>query len=191
MKKLTMAIIVIFFIIPVVCAQNIIEHPDALKGKQISLRANGNTFQVHISEKGVLVILNLEGKLNEKSIEFKLENPTTVIMNSGSGKLSDEEIQLVESSIDAIKSALKRDKFETPGISFKPGTDGKTLQVDIKSGGAVVVLKLEGTIGGNPFEFKSDADGAVVVNSGELSNIEIGLMEFGFNSIKFVLRNAR
>jgi hypothetical protein len=56
-----------------------------------------------------------------------------------------------------MKSALKRDKFKMPGISFKLKAEGKTLQADVRSSGAVFEGKFEGTINGKPIEFKSDA----------------------------------
>jgi hypothetical protein len=87
-----------------------------------------------------------------------------------------------------MKSALKRDKFKMPGISFKLKAEGKTLQADVRSGSAVFEGKFEGTINGKPIEFKSDAGGAIIVNKGTLSDNELWAIEYGFNQIKSTTR---
>jgi len=139
--------------------------------QQASITVNGNTLRFRASVDGGSLIIYLEGKLNGKAIEFKTNGISSIIMNDG--KMSDEENRLVQSAIDIVKSTLKRDKFEMPGMSFTLKGEENTLQVNVKSGGAVFEGKLEGTIKGKPFEFKSNAEGGIVVNNGELSDNEI------------------
>ena len=181
MKKLII-IVVIILTIHAVYAQELSKINQPAGASEMSLRANGNTFLLRTSGGGVSLVINFEGKLNGKSIEFKQSGPMGVSMNDG--KMSDEEIHLVGSSIDIMKSVLKRDKAELSWTSFILKGEGKTLQVDIKSGDAVFEGKMEGTINGNPFEFKSGAGGSIVVNNGELSDSEIKGIESGFNIMK-------
>ena len=172
MKKLIMSAVAVFFLtIPAIYAQEIkiIKLPQGVQ--QYSFSSDLNTLRLRMGVDGGSLLMYLEGKLNGKAIEFKTNGMTSIIMNDG--KMSDEENRLVESAIDIMKSALKRDKFEMPGMSFTLKGEENTLQVNVKSGGAVFEGKLEGTIKGKPFEFKSDAEGGVVVNNGELSDNEI------------------
>jgi len=179
-KSIIYAVVVFLLTATTVYAQQIMAPPQ--EAQEFSLRADGDTLRLRTSGNGVSLSVNVAGKLNGKSIEFKQEGFINISMNNG--KLTDEEIQLAGSAIEIMKSALKRDKFEAPGISFKLKGEGKILQADVKSGAATFEGNLEGTINGNPFEFKSDSGGEIVVNNGMLTDIEIKMIESGFNIIK-------
>ena len=126
--------------------------------------------------------VNFSGKFNGNPIEFKQEGPATLVMNGG--KLTAEEIGLVENSLDIMLSVFKRDKAALPKVSFNLKGEGNSLLINTKSGDAVFEGKLEGTINGTPFEFKPAAGVAIAVNNGELSDSEIKGIEFGFNQVK-------
>ena len=177
-KSIIISVAVFLLAIPAVYAQ-----------QQASIAVNGNTLTFRMSVDGGSLFMYLEGKLNGKAIEFKPNGPLSIIMNDG--KLSDEENRLVERAIDIMKSALKRDKFEMPGMSFSLKGEENTLRVNVKSGGAVFEGKLEVTKNGKPFEFKSDAEGGIVVNNGELSDNEISAFIGGFNMLKLALAQGK
>jgi len=186
MKKLLVTIAIMFLLmIPVVYAQQMVNIPKGFG--QARLTTDGNKLHVRTGVSGATFDFIFEGKLNGKPIEFKIISLASIIMNDGT--LSDEEIMLAQNVIDIMKSALRRDKFEAAGISFKLKADGKTLQADIKSGNTVFEGRFEGTINEKPLEFKFDADGDIVVNNGELSDKEIVQMEECFTGIKFFLGN--
>jgi len=176
-------VVICLFTIPAVFAQQPKEFTPPKGAMLMTLQADGNTLGFRLSnEDGVALALNFEGKLNGKSIEFMGTGFRPIIVNDG--KLSDEEIRLARRSLDALKSAVNRNKFEAPGISSRLKADGKSLQADIKSGAVVFEGKIEGTINGKPLEFKSDDGGAIIVNNGELSDNEIRRIVSGLTVIQ-------
>jgi len=183
MKKSVITAVVFLLTIPVVYAQQIMPAPQG--AQEVSFRFDGNTLMFRSRGGGASMVVNFEGKLNGKTIEFKQEGFAAVSMNDGT--LSDEETRLVGSAIDIMKSACTREKFDTSGMSFKLKGEGNALHADIKSGAAVFEGKIGGTINEKPFDFKSDAGGAVIVNDGALSDIELKAIEFGFGRIKNAL----
>lgn len=175
MKKLIIVPVIIFLsAFPAVFSQEV---------GIATFNTNGNTLRFDTTSKDLSLILNFEGKLNGKSIDFKMENPISVNMNDG--KLSSGEVGLVESAINIMKSALNGDKSEVPGISFTIKYEGKSLRVEIKSGTGDFEGKLEGAINGKPLDFQSDVGGGIILNNGELSDPQNSRIISGLESIKY------
>ena len=175
MKKSILAIVVILFSISVVYAQTQIG--------DFSFRPQENALMVLLIVDGKPFVGTFEGKINGKSMEFKREGATVVIND---GQLSDAEMRLIESGIDLAVSALSRGKYEMPEMSLKIKAEGKTLVaiVESQSGGASFEGKFEGTINGEPLEFKQDTGGATVINDGKLSDNEIKTIVRGYGMMK-------
>jgi len=173
MKNSMLAIVVILFSISVVYAQT----------GYFAFGLQENALMISSSVGGERFKGTFEGKINGKSMGFKIEGATVVIND---GQLSDAEMRLIESGIDLAASALSRGKYEMPEMSLKLKAEGKTLVAIVESqrGGASFEGKFEGTINGEPLEFKQDTGGSTVINDDKLSDNGIKAIERWYYLLK-------
>ena len=194
MKNLVLAVIfsLIFFAVSSIGAQKDQENDELSRNIMVQPRDEGKIIQVSSSStsRGLFVGF-FQVTINEEPVYLLSKNKDV-----SKKKLSDREIQLVKTGIDAIKPSNWRKIIETPDMIFTFEADGNTLWINGKSqrdNEVVIKGKFTGSFsspkdtGLKPMEFKQNGSN-IVMNDGKLSDLQVKLVELVLDGIKHFIR---